>query len=759
MGGSRSFLAPIDEPMGKTAEGTRDFLIPFDTPIVTAGQTVEQIQAQRGGQGFPQQSSGVLGTVGDMFTGNARETRATQELPEIGSEIGIATLLNKSVADVAPISAALLTVTNPKEYVDILQSATDEPVSIANDEAGNIIVNVGGRLGILNKPGFSKSDAMQVGGFGAAFSPAGKAGVGAQNMLWAGIRASSAAGATQTGIEGAQKLSGGEFNPEDIALTSALAGGAEMLFPMMAPFAKALWKRLKGGGQIDDAVRSAARKYAVEIGIDPESLTDDALLALAKKADDAVNPQTPALAGEKEFEIPLTLGQRTLDPKQLSFEDAAKVGTRGDKALNTMTTFREQKQGPAIIAAREMVEDKLSIPSLSKNEAGGTIREGVKAAEKVADDLVKDAYANVGDAGLTVKGLNNLYNATRKAVIGVEWNRALPETASVLEVLKRTQSVISKLQAVGAEIKPTHIKQLEHIRRRIANGIKSADGLDKTQLVMMKRGFDDYMDVAVKDMLFAGDDNALSALKTARGLFREYAKKFRSQARRLPSGKKLADEAGDFVEQLILDDPTNEQIVNAVFGANNFSKGAGDKMATRFLEILGPDSDGWKAIRQQAFMRLLKTTKHNGEDIISGQQTLKAVDNALDNHKTLMNVLFTEPEQQLIRRFAAQVQRTSPQMVKSTENPSGSGVVVQKGFAEIVNRLGHAFAFSGEPILAITASGATRIKSLTNARTAKAAIKPFSNYKPAAPGVVSGAVASGRVLGSTDLPANDRDEP
>ncbi len=189
-------------------------------PTLGAVETAQKIVNQRDQGGvFPQgdrHQQGTMEAIGNLFTGNDRETPATENLPEIGSEMGLKTLLG----DKATLGAAatLLTTTDPVEFIKILQNNTDEPVTVRPDEAGNLIVGVGGREGILNKPGFSKLDLLQLGGLSAAFFPSGKIAQGAKGIVGAMVRGGSSAAATQTAIEGAQSAQGGDFNASDVGV-------------------------------------------------------------------------------------------------------------------------------------------------------------------------------------------------------------------------------------------------------------------------------------------------------------------------------------------------------------------------------------------------------------------------------------------------------------------------------------------------------------------------------------------------------------
>ena len=169
----------------------------------------------------------------DFITGAGQETRATQELPELGAG-GL--LSQEDPLKIAAVTPVLLTTTNPRELGNILSSQF-ENVRITEDEKGNLIANnnATGSQVVINQPGVSQLDILQGLGIAATFSPAAKlatagtkgaaltAGVVARRAAQAGV----GAGLTEAGMQQAQEATGGEFNKEDVALASALGIVAE----------------------------------------------------------------------------------------------------------------------------------------------------------------------------------------------------------------------------------------------------------------------------------------------------------------------------------------------------------------------------------------------------------------------------------------------------------------------------------------------------------------------------------------------------
>lgn len=142
------------------------------------------------------------------------ETDATRDLPELSTG-GL--LAGEDQAKVAAIAPVLLTTPEPQEIAQIL-SATFPSVGIQYDEKGNIIAgnNKTGAKVVINKPGLTPIDLMQMIGVGAAYTPAGRAATVPAAIGRAAL--------TETGIQGAQKLAGGEFDAEDVALSGAVGG-------------------------------------------------------------------------------------------------------------------------------------------------------------------------------------------------------------------------------------------------------------------------------------------------------------------------------------------------------------------------------------------------------------------------------------------------------------------------------------------------------------------------------------------------------
>ena len=187
------------------------------------------------------EDKGFFDGVGEFFSGSDRQTRATQELPEIGRG-GL--LFGEDQATAKGITPALLTATNPNELGQIL--AENFPsIGITSDEKGNLIAN-NNRSGVkvvLNQPGVSQFDVLQGLGIAAAFTPAGR--------VAGPLKLAGAVGGTSAGIEALQALSGGEFDASQVVIDAVTAGALDKAFEVAKATGRSIRDVLKKDANID----------------------------------------------------------------------------------------------------------------------------------------------------------------------------------------------------------------------------------------------------------------------------------------------------------------------------------------------------------------------------------------------------------------------------------------------------------------------------------------------------------------------------
>ncbi len=154
---------------------------------------------------------------------------------------------------------------------------------------------------LVNRPGFSMMDALQIGGIGAMFTPTGRvAGTMSMPMREAAIAATTetarreairqarfqsaramaiGSGITETAIQGGQALAGGEFNPGDVAFSTAFGVVPDYVFDPLIRTATKLPSYLRGSIPDWDTQRlqylTEGLEYASETG--RRVMTEDVL--------------------------------------------------------------------------------------------------------------------------------------------------------------------------------------------------------------------------------------------------------------------------------------------------------------------------------------------------------------------------------------------------------------------------------------------------------------------------------------------------
>lgn len=198
----------------------------------------DQEQAARGDRG-------VLGSISDYFTGANRETDRSRNLPELSG-----LLQNRSTFDNLKTTAALAITPNNDEAAQILKAANPN-LTFDKDAAGNLIGfdPTTGAQALVNKPGASLIDGLQAATGALAFAPAG----GAAALVGGGVlKQAAAAGvasaATEAAIQGGQAAAGGEFNPEDIAVSGLVGAAAPLIGGGLGAATDAV-KRLAGAAR------------------------------------------------------------------------------------------------------------------------------------------------------------------------------------------------------------------------------------------------------------------------------------------------------------------------------------------------------------------------------------------------------------------------------------------------------------------------------------------------------------------------------
>lgn len=716
----------------------------------------------------PAPEPSVWETVKDLFTGASLETASTQTLPE-GVQIPFELSGRQAKAALGTMATF-----DPKRQISILLENYPD-LKFSEDEKGNIIVDAtayDGGIGVLNKPGVSLSDIIQMGGMVAAFTPAARVGQGA-GLVGGAIRSGLASGATQAGLDVTSQALGGVGEGEqpgvqvgDINLTDVgLATFGGVVAEPVARGAARLFSAFRNVQQmpVDDSIKQVAQRVEQEVknytqqygdvmpeeqvialfeanGVQPDIARQ--LIAGADIEGAALASREAAGQQSQRFRIPYSEGQRTGSPSQLQFEESARMGGQGEGARLPAETLQRAQQAAIPQAVRTEAQKLSSQPLVSSSiEAAETAAGGVKTAAQDMYQAVQQAYEAVPKGTFfTTDGMLGITRGMRGAVRGAEYDRTLPKTAQALDDLNKMERALKVLKDKKVRVP---FEQVESYRKKLMGYIRGADNqTDQMQLIQMKGAMDDYIDQAVADGLLFGEgaEGTMDAIKNARALRRQYSELFEPQTAKTRAGVRDDDAAGRLINKMAELEPDPSDVVGALFGSGNaFGKQGSAQLASRMKEALGPDSPEWQQIRQAAFLRIfgmdkgqLSQSTKEGAVYISGQDALNRLQDIVGGRgKNLANALFTKEEVNNMIELARAIKRAQP----APFNPSGSGGMVGFQLRELMDKALTMMAFN-EPMttgaLVLAKKGEAAIDTREAAKLAQQAFsgRPLEIIRP-----------------------------
>ncbi|MEQ9491733.1 MAG: hypothetical protein RIM72_22355 [Alphaproteobacteria bacterium] len=535
------------------------------------------------------------------------------------------------------------------------------------DKYENPLIVWNGKPYYTNKPGFSTTDANDVLGGAAMFTPAGRAAGTGANMISRAAIALPAYGGTDALRQYAGNAAG---SSEAVSLDSAGQAGA-----FGATAEAFLPPALRVAGR---AVRSA----------------------LPKKA--PIRPGFVIPPG-----IPRTQGQTTMSLPQLRAEEAMRQGARGQAAESTMRQF-DAKQLDAINTSASNLESRIGagagLDPHNVTAMGTRLQDDFTSAANQSRQAVRSAYdaANASNASLGPETVLSIADDLSK--ITKEMN--LPTTKGMNQ-LNAVLDQLESFKALGkrANLKALDVSQIERFRQSLNAGMKSAQGGEYAALARMKSVLDQRLSDAIDQGLMNGDAATLDLFKKARSLRTLHAQLFEA-------GKH--DPAGNAMVK-ILDEKraTPVQVVNYLVnlqrtGSQHVTKGLID----RTVQAFGRNSEQVKLLKSAYLMKAFGEPLNLKSGETARIAIVRNARNLLDwEGKAIADTLFTADEKQAIKAFANEVAPTiTPADAK---NPSRSAwaftrELVERGLIPAAaGKVGNA-ALSGStmiPFLGPMASG------------------------------------------------------
>lgn len=757
--GSNGLIVPSD------FGGAIDALQPMPSEEVYVGEPnavnmAQSITDRQSAGGFSQgkRDGSVYDSFKNFVSGNDRETAATENLPSL-ADVGISKFIGEdaSIGSGLNTATAMLSSTNPVERIRILSELSGGTVQVRPDEAGNMILSnpATGYEVIENMPGLSKLDLMQIGAMGAAFSPGLKMVQGGKTLIRQAGRMMAQSGAVQTGLELQQATAGGEVNPLDIGLAIGTGGTSQVLLGGAAKIIPFLREKgiMVNANAITAEVREQFTALLQKVGIADDDINDELIKRTIQAADGNANvtpTEAVGIAGETEFGVPLTTGERSLKDRPLRIESDARDGDMGKNAEQGIVEFGADQQKQGAVAA-QVIRDRIA-PDIEGPAAAAVVREQTQIAEQSARNLVDDAYETVGDMQLKPEGFQSVMQAVSRVGRSLDVDETLPETAKLLAGSREYIKTASRMKTAGMNLRPTDIKRLEVLRKRIVKAGQSATAnpADAAQVKQIRQAFDNSIDMAITKSLFFGDDASIAALKDSRALFSEYAARFYKNPTKSKSGRVTDnDEPGKLVETIVSLNPSDEQIINGVFSSSGINKASGSAIIERFASILGRESEGFNAIRRAGLDRVFKFNTVSGVgNVLNPTKSLTAFDNAMEKSSSLMRSLYSKEELETVKRYLNHMARTVAAPKKSRANPSGTAGKLARMGAMLLARFG---IIAADPSLLSTVVATT--VTLPTKGTVRS-MKPFAIAPPLKVGISRADVKNRNVGGAMGAAVN-----
>lgn len=703
---------------------------------------------------------GVLPKGGDIGKGFEAERPLPEDAPWHSlvtgagrTEFPEAPELRAGTADLSPASGAfwrtlggILTSAEPAQIADVAEKALPG-AKRSRDRFGNLMIRYRGRRFYVNKPGVSRTDLIQFLAQTLAFLPAGRVATLPGTLGKRLALAVPANAGMSVGLDVASSALGSEQGVGVVrAGVAGLAGaGAELVSPLAFKFVRAV---RRAPGLLDEAGRltERGRRMASAAGFDPDGMGADLERIFAAEAErSAGRAGTVQRIRGREFGIPMTRGQASGDFKALAKEESTRHGAFGEKAGDIMRQFDAEQQ-QAMQGARGRVQSRLGggeTRIARPAQAGDVMGPGLTARAAAKKEAVDTAYeaARETEARITADGVRGLWRRAAASVTDFGVDAQLhPAATRALRGLRKLESATRRRAKSKLRITSVALRRIETERRKLLNLERAAaNPADGAAVQRVRKAFDDWLDEAMDNAMFDGDEQALAVLKTARAQRRQYGALFEAQNPR--------DRAGKVIQNIVGEERTPEQVMNLVIGRSKL--GAQDvsvDVLKRIRKITGGgNAEEWLALKEAGWLKLAKEI---GTDHFSPKKFANRLNDVLETNRSWMETLYSADEIAMFGRFRDEVLRTvTPEQAR---NPSKTAYTLARLAREWAGRLGTMLTFSGSPLGGATFFTLKRLPQAMGTRAARRAVKPSPAPRLRAP--LFGAAVTAETRLQADVP-------
>jgi hypothetical protein len=166
---------------------------------------------------------------------------------------------------------------------------------------------------------------------------------------------------------------------------------------------------------------------------------------------------------------------------------------------------------------------------------------------------------------------------------------------------------------------------------------------------MMQNRYERFLDEILDGALVRGDEEAIDLFRNARTLARDFAEKYKDN-RIVANLIEVGDDGITLARN-------PEDALKTIFNSSGLGGKTGAQQALDHIKtLLGEGSPEWLAMKEEAFIRLLRSQNANqiGSDsvqLFSGDRFSSSFNKAMENDRTLMTTIFSQDELMLIDQF------------------------------------------------------------------------------------------------------------
>lgn len=575
--------------------------------------------------------------------------------------------------------------TEPRALQDIILKSVEGSQG-GEDEKGNPYVVIGGKPFYTNKEGLSPVDAVGFTGDILQFLPVAKVASIAKGIASRMGIAGATSGVISAGKEtGAQMLgSQQDFDTLKVGLDTAFGAGGQVVGDALTGYIRAKKPVFNSAGEVSGQFKDILKQSGInfdEFGEKGKEAIVNAYKNLGAKFAQEADRVTSVASAADTGRIPLTIGQSTGEVRQIANEEAMRNAGRGTLAQKIMQRFdlaqRKAIEEEAGVVGQAIAPDARSV---NQTEAGGTIYEMLRGKQQQMKAGVTKAYdaTDLRALNIPVSAVDEMPLRVQKVI--QEQNLVLDPTLtpSAAKAFDEVKNAVPKME--GVKVTDINLKSLESTRKKLNSFYgAAANDTDRTVIQTIRNEFDNWLDDTITKGLASGDPEQITKLKDARGMAREYFSKFKVDP-------KSADvDAQKIIEKITSKDLTPVETMNYLFGTSKIGENqVAVRVAKKFKDIFGENSDQFNEFRQAAYMRLVQDSQGN---LKPASKIVKEVDELImGKGSQLTNEIFTPEQVKSLREFRTALAKTVTP--SGATNPSKTGYEIARLGEDLIKGAG-----------------------------------------------------------------------